>query len=246
MELKLGYAVSSTSKDPGELLQKLQKLAERQTDVVELSLTRKEKFQHEFTKEIINLIRQFKYRSIHAPILDLDLKPLRYPSETAEKLLKIVDNLISVVDPAVVLFHPDIVDDFNYLNSRYDSLIAFENMDSKKNFGRTVKDMKNVFKKSPRAKWVFDVNHLFTNDSSMSSANYFHEAFGDRLTHYHISGFGGLHDCFYRTHEDVILSAVTDLSKPMVHEGGVLEKDLLDEEEGYIKKVFLKDRQIQE
>jgi hypothetical protein len=240
MGIKLGYSVSSTSKNPDDLLRKLKKLAEQQTDVIELGLTREEKFQHKFTKEIVKYIRQFKYRSIHTPILDLELKPLRYPSKAAKRLLKIIDNLAADIDPSVVLFHPNIVGDFDYLNKRYGSLVAFENMDSRKDFGKTVEDMKKVFKKSPMAKWVFDVNHLYTNDSSMKSARLFYKAFGDKLVSYHISSLGDRHDCFCRTHEDVILTAVTDLSKPMVHEGNVLEKNLLHEEENYIKKFFLR------
>lgn len=240
MNIKLGYAVSSTSEDPEDLFKKIDQIARQQTDVIELSLTREEKFRHKFTSKIIDSIKRFKYRSIHAPTLDINLKPLRYPDNTTDKLLGVVDDLVSSINPSVILFHPDIVDDFGYLNKKYGSTIAFENMDSKKSFGRTVEEMKQVFERSPHARWVFDVNHLYTNDNSMKSAKLFQIAFKDRLVHYHISGFGGRHGCFCRTHEDIILTAVNDLTKPLVHEGNPLGENLFEEETDYIKNILEK------
>jgi hypothetical protein len=38
-----------------------------------------------------------------------------------------------------------------------------------------------------------------------------------------LSAFGGFHDSFYRTGEDVILKGVTDLTVPIIHEGNVLK-----------------------
>ena len=77
-------------------------------------------------------------------------------------------------------------------------------MDSKKNFGKSVEDMRQVFTKSPQAKFVFDINHIYTNDKTMASASDFFNEFKHRLAHYHVSSLGDFHDCFCLTHEDVI------------------------------------------
>ena len=151
-------------------------------------------------------------------------------------MLRKINNLIAKIKPNVLLFHPDCVNDFNWLNKRYDDLLAFENMDKEKLFGRTINDLKEVFYQCTNAKWVFDLNHLYTNDKTMKSAKDFYNAFSDKLCHYHLSSYGGFHDCFCKTHEDKILEGLTDLSKPIVHEGNVVERGLLQEESEYIKK----------
>lgn len=214
MKIKLGFAVSNTTPNSSDLLEKIKQVRKLGLDAIELSLTREEKFKQEFTEEIIKALKEFEYRSIHAPVLDTNWKPIKYPSKIASSLLGVIDKLIQQINPHVVLFHPDIVIDFEWLNKRYGHLLAFENMDKPKKFGRTMDEMKEVFSKSPQAKWIFDVNHLYTNDKTMRSAKTFYEAFKDRLTHYHISAYGGFHDCFCNTHEDVILEGVLSLDKP--------------------------------
>jgi len=236
MNIKLGFAVSSLKPDEEELVTKLERVLEFESDAVELSLTKPEKFNHPFTEKSFKLLKRFKYRSIHAPARN-STGPIIYPSEEADSLLDVIDKIIGKIDPQTILFHPDTINDFGYINERYGSLVSFENMDNLKTFGRTIEDMAKVFERSPQAKWVFDVNHLYTNDKNMNSAKEFYETFKDRLTHYHVSGYGTWHECFSISHEDIILKGVFDMSKPMIHEGNAVEKGLMNDEYAYIRNV---------
>ena len=108
-------------------------------------------------------------------------------------------------------------------------------MDKRPKFGKSIKDLKYVFKMVPHAKWVFDVNHLFTNNPSMSKADEYYTALGDRLCHYHFSGYGGFHKCISISREDIIFSGLTDLTKPIINEGADEKmKDVISKEHEYV------------
>lgn len=132
------------------------------------------------------------------------------------------------------MVHPDQVTDFNWANEKYGSLLAFENMDEKKKFGKTIFDMKEVFNKCPNSKWVFDLNHIYTNDNTMDLAKSFFDEFKNRLTHFHISGYGGFHDALCISKEDVIIKGLVSLDYPIVDEGNLILKNVLNEEYKYI------------
>lgn len=235
MHLKLGFAVSNKTENTEDLIHKIEDALKVNNEAIELSLTRASKFKQPFTDEVFNLVNKFKYKSIHAPVRDSELNMIKFPSAEGEKLLDIVDKIAENINPNAILFHPDVVEDFNYLNSRYGTTLAFENMDLAKSFGKTVKDMEDIFKKSPQAKWVLDINHIYTNDKSMEITKEFYSKFKDRLTHYHISSLGDFHDCFYVTHEDIILNGVMDAETPMIHEGNAIDKNIGQEEFQYIQ-----------
>lgn len=234
MKLKIGPAISSKSYDPKELEDYLEEILEIQNDAIELSLTRPQKIRHVFTDKIYSLISKFDYISIHAPVRKTDGSAIKYPSKEGEKLLDILDKIIYSINPNTLLFHPDIVENFDYLSNKYPEILAYENMDSAKSFGKTIEDMYEIFQKAPNSKWVLDINHIYTNDKSMVLAKEFYTNFKDRLVHYHISSLGNFHDCFCLTHEDEILKGVLSFDKPLIHEGNAVEKGIFKEEINYI------------
>ncbi len=236
MNLDIGFATSIKSSDATQLEKKLDKMLVISDAAIEISLTRGEKMKHDWTDTLLSLVKKFQYRSLHAPVFYLDRDDLRYaPSDAqAEHLLKTIDFLVDQANMDTVLFHPDIVDDFQFLEERYGSKLAFENMDDQKQFGKTVKDMEYVFHQAPSAKWVCDVNHIYTNDRSMESTFDFHCRFKQRLTHYHVSAYGGWHDSFTNLdnpeEEKIILSGIVDTSLPLIHEGNAFEKGVAEKE----------------
>lgn len=229
--IKFGTAIDSKRADADELVANIEKALDFSDQVVELSLTKISKVI--YSTRASNLLKKFKYRSIHLPVLN-DGKFISYPDPSIEKEMKIIDQFIEDISPQTVLVHPDQVRDFGWVVNKYGSRLAFENMDSKKKFGKTVEDMEIVFNKCPKAKWVFDLNHIYTNDNSMSLAKDFFARFKNRLTHYHISGYGGFHDALCLSHEDVIIKGLLSLNYPIVDEGNLLSKDVLREEFNYI------------
>lgn len=232
-KIKFGPAVSSKNGDPIELTNYLSQALSFSDEAIELSLTKIDKIGNSITEEVLSLLNKFKYKSIHLPVVN-NGDFISYPDKSVEESLKIIDGIIGKISINVVLIHPDQVRDFDWAKSRYGSLLAFENMDSKKKFGKTLEEMMRVFKICPKAKWVFDVNHLYTNDKSMKSSNDFFSSLSDRLTHYHISGYGGFHDALCLSKEDIILKGIKSLDCPIIDEGNLLEKGVLEKEYKYI------------
>jgi hypothetical protein len=241
IKLKIGPAIGSYESKPKKLIDLLTSSLSFSNEVLEMSLIGLEKVKNILDPRVIKLVKRFKYRSVHFPAIinkGEDKKFLSYPKDVAqfEGQFRIIDQFIKATKPHTLLFHPDLINDFIWLSKKYGGLVAFENMDDGKKIGRTAKDLVEIFRKCPKAKWVFDINHLYTNDHSMKSADEFWQLFKGRLGHYHISSLGDFHDCFYITHEDAILRGIKDVNYPMVHEGHALEKGIWAKEVEYIKK----------
>ncbi len=232
-KIKFGPAVASRTGNPTELIDYLERALKFSDEAIELSLTRIEKIKQSVTDEALSLLSQFKYKSIHLPVVD-GTRFITYPDNSIEESLKVIDKIIVSISANTVLVHPDQINDFGWVKSRYGSLLAFENMDVKKKFGKTQEEMLEIFELCPRAKWVFDVNHLFTNDKDMKSADDFFNTLRDKLTHYHLSGYGGFHDALCISQENVILSGIKSLDFPIIDEGNLLEKNVLEEEYEYV------------
>lgn len=178
--------------------------------------------------------RTFKYKSLHAPAVDLVYAPYM-----DIKLIEKLNIVISELKIDLILFHPDVVADIPWLIKQFKINIAFENMDVKKKFGTSVSDLKKVFKQAPSAFWVFDVNHAYSIDPTMNLAKDLFDNFKDRLAHYHLSGYKGFHCCLSESNEIDILLGIQDLSKPIIHEGGAgKNKELLIQEHNYVINYF--------
>lgn len=235
MYIKFGASIGA--KTPQELTNRLKTALSFSNEAAELGFTSLHEIY--FNTEIASLFKQFKYRSIHLPVVhhsENKLHFLRYPSAILEDGLIQIDAMIKECNPHTVLIHPDQIDDFFWLTKRYGNVLAFENMDSKKTFGKTIEDMDEVFNKCPSARWVFDLNHIFTNDKTMKLANDFYNAFSDRLVHYHISGYGGFHDALCITKEDVIVKGLLSIDYPIIDEGDIVHRGLLEKEYDYIRQ----------
>lgn len=193
-------------------LQKVEKLLEVGNSAIEISMGYQHYLDQNYTEEYFAAVRNFQYRSIHG------FSDIRYPSKEAERIVPILLEHAKSIDAHTITLHPDRVDDFDWVSAKFGSILAYENMDWRKNFGRTLEDMEIVFEKAPDARWVFDVNHIYTWDKSMEAAGEFYQSFKARLAHYHLSGFGGTtHQCLSQTHEHIIFSGIKD-DKPIILE----------------------------
>lgn len=221
------------------LLDWINSLKRISSDAIELGFTRSERIPVEFSNDIISSLKDFKSVFIHAPVKHNE-QWINYPSKDSDKIIETLKSIISRINIKAIVFHPDLVKDFEYLSSIFGDKLAFENMDSNKSFGIKISDMQDVFEKCPNAKWVCDINHLYTNDNSMISSINWHEAFGDRLVYYHISAFGGFHSMFIDTREDIILKGIKEFSKHLIHEGfdQAAQVSKLNEEMKYIKNIL--------
>ena len=233
LNINFGLAIASETGNPKELEKYLQEALDLSIDAVELSFTKVERIGDSITDKVIELFDKFKYKSIHLPVKH-NGQYFTYPDKSIDKDLQIIDKILQKINVDTVLVHPDQIGDSNWLADKYGKLLAFENMDIRKNFGKSVNEMKQVFDKFPQAKFVCDVNHIWTNDHSMETAKDYFNEFHNRLTHYHLSGYGGLHDALCRSREDEILKGLMSFDCPIIDEGHLSQKGLIKEEYQYI------------
>lgn len=85
-----------------------------------------------------------------------------------------------------VILHPDTIHDPRHWAAFGDRL-CLENMDVRKPVGRTVRELRPVFRQLPRASFCFDVAHAAQVDPSMREAARLLDAFGGRLAEVHVS-----------------------------------------------------------
>ena len=237
--LKLGYSLGGSNSNYS-LKEKIKLLLSFEKKAVELSYIIADRFKEKLDAEDIKKLREFKYVSIHAPAKysEGNKKWVRYPGKDGTAIVEKLLYIAEKINANTILFHPDLVDDFKWLDNRVGDLLSFENMDDRKSFGSNVADMEQVFSQASHAKWVCDINHIYTVDHSMKLSEDFHQAFAKKLCHYHISGYGGWHDAFHISQEDIILQGIKDFSVPLINEGNILRDGLksLKKEDQYLRQ----------
>ena len=182
--------------------------------------------------ELIKIIRQFTYRSIHTRGLIAEDKctdKLRYYTELAEK-----------IDTHAFTVHPNIMDEWSWLVKYFGDLLSYENMDWRKPFATLPSHMKEVFSQAPNARWTYDLNHVYTVDPSMKLADEFYDSFSN-LGHYHISGFKDAdlpHTTLYTTHQDIIAEYVRTDHPIIIESFGIYDIQDFQLELDYTKKLL--------
>ena len=214
-KIKLGFSTGCFFEYDLPLEEKVKFISDLETEAIELGFVAKERLKEEISDKALALARKFKYRSIHAPG-----RSVTYPSKEADWIVKQLLLIAKKIKADTVLFHPDRVKDFDWLNKTFGSLVSFENMDSQKSFGGSIEDLRLVFERSPQAKWVFDLNHLYTLNPSMNQVEAYYKQFKDRLCHYHLSSHDTWHTLFTLTPKKAILNGVTNFDVPIIHEAG--------------------------
>lgn len=127
----------------------------------------------------------YRYLSVHAPSKERSLSDI--------ELVSLIERLPPYVDAIVV--HPDTISDLGAYATLERSLVI-ENMDSRKNDGRTVAELERFFAELPDAGLCFDVAHAWSVDPTMSLAVDLLDSFAERLRHVHVSSVTG--ECEHR------------------------------------------------
>jgi hypothetical protein len=86
----------------------------------------------------------------------------------------------------LVVLHPDVIIDYSCW-SRFGDRLCIENMDRRKQTGRTVSELQTVFNNLPEASFCLDVAHAMQLDTTMTEAYNLIKAFSHRLMQIHIS-----------------------------------------------------------
>lgn len=118
----------------------------------------------------------FRYLSIHGPSKGRQLDE----EQLVESLVRLASSAHAVV------MHPDTVEDpaaYRPLGRK----LLLENMDARKEGGRTAEELAPFFDELPDAGFCFDIAHAWSIDPDMSVATELLDGFGDRLGHVHLS-----------------------------------------------------------
>ncbi|HET7121536.1 MAG TPA: hypothetical protein VFI17_09855 [Solirubrobacterales bacterium] len=118
----------------------------------------------------------FRYISIHGPSKNLQGDEERLVAELAE---------LALFASAVVM-HPDTIEDPAHFRGLGHKLLL-ENMDARKESGRTREELEPLFSELPDAGFCLDVPHAWSVDATMGIAGELLDAFGNRLRHVHLS-----------------------------------------------------------
>ena len=177
---------------------------------------------------------RYKYISFHAPSA--------FKEDDEEHLVELLSKL---PETWPIVLHPDAI----YRASRWISLaprLAIENMDRRKNTGRSVSELKQVFELLPQAKMCFDLGHARQVDPSMIGAYQLLKAYSERIVQLHVSEVDTLnrHDVISRAAEMAFsqIRQFVPKSAAVILEGRVIEKDIGREAE---KVRFLLDGDVQ-
>jgi len=133
----------------------------------------------------------FRYLSVHAPVKE------RQAAE--EQLVEWLADLPGQVDSVVT--HPDTIEDLD-LYREVGGRLVIENMDDRKESGRTPDELEEVFDALPEAGFCFDIAHAWSVDPSMALGEELLDCFGSRLRQVHLSSLvDGKHASLLEEHE---------------------------------------------
>lgn len=118
----------------------------------------------------------FRYLSIHGPSKG---RAMPEPALVAR-----LQELATLADGIVM--HPDTIEDPDPYRALGRKLLL-ENMDGRKERGRSVEELAQWFAELPQAGFCFDIAHAWSIDESMSAGADLLDAFRPRLRHLHVS-----------------------------------------------------------
>ena len=142
----------------------------------------------------------FRYLSVHAPSKRLQL--------SERERVAMLERLLPFVDAIVV--HPDAIGDAETYRVLGDRLVL-ENMDARKDRGRTATELADCFGALPDARLCFDIAHAADVDPSMQEGAAILDRFASRLAHVHLSSLGDDgHHVVLRTEDEERFAALLD------------------------------------
>ena len=141
----------------------------------------------------------FRYVSVHAPVKHQGLEESALVQQLAELPVWVRS----------IVAHPDGISAagaFRPLGTR----LVLENMDDRKNTGRTADEIEAFFKKLPDAGFCLDVAHAWSIDPTMAVAHELLDRFRSRLRHVHLSSLSDGHHFPVASDDESLFAEVLD------------------------------------
>jgi len=229
-DIKLGFSTGVLHKTH-RTKEALKIMRDLKYDTVELGFVKLNRIEEGWLAEISDKdLMGFKYISFHAPKFNYG------NNEGTKAIFEKIDKIDSIRKLDTVVFHPDPIEDFDaFKEVRFN--VSFENMDNRKESHKNPSDFDEIFSQNKNYKLVLDINHIYTNDSSMKLADSFYEKFGNKISQLHVSGYIDYHNPLFETRQAKILRAIQDFNAPMIIES-VLSAENLERERNYILQVI--------
>ena len=141
----------------------------------------------------------FRYVSVHAPV--------KHQGSDEPMLVQQLAELPVWVRSIVA--HPDAVSDVGAFRSLGTRLVL-ENMDDRKNTGRTAAEIEAVFEELPDAGFCLDVAHASSIDPTMIVAHELLDRYRSRLRHVHLSSLSDGHHVPVAPADESLFAEVLD------------------------------------
>ncbi|MBW6452144.1 MAG: hypothetical protein K0B02_05460 [DPANN group archaeon] len=204
---------------------------------IELSFPNKFDLDYNIDSDSLKLLKNFDYVSIHAPWKgDIDYSISR---ESLDFLTRIID-LASSVGAENIVIHPTNISDSAVLDV-YNGLVV-ENMSSSKLIGTDSKYFLGLVENTEiQPRFVFDLQHAYSVDPSMTVAEELFKQFSGNIKEFHLSGFDSESNhvpiCASENHLKIMDSFVSVYNgEPIILEGVIkyCEPHLIERELDYV------------
>lgn len=184
------------------------------------------------------ILGQFGYISIHAPS-----KIVYGNNRETNILLKNLRKAVERYRVETVVLHPTSVEDWSIFENCRDIPFALENMDERKAFGQTPKDLNDILIDN-NFNFVLDLQHIYVNDESMQLAEEFVDKFKEKLVEIHISAYDEkwIHYMLNKNNQKIIVQKLKEVLErknvPVIIESTLESKDDLLKEFTYINNLI--------
>jgi hypothetical protein len=141
----------------------------------------------------------FRYVSVHAPVKHQGFDEPTLVQQLAELPVWVRS----------IVAHPDAISDLGAFRSLGTRLVL-ENMDDRKNTGRTAAEIEPVFAELPDAGFCLDVAHAWSIDPTMMVAHELLDRYRSRLRHVHLSSLSDGHHVPVAPADESLFAEVLD------------------------------------
>ncbi len=164
-------------------------------------------------------LKNFEFVSVHMP------KRVYNDDEETGMVLERFEGIYKRFKVDNFVVHPDNIESLKWFNE-FKMPFSVENMDNRKDKGRFVEEIGFFIDKG--FGFVLDINHVYTNDKSLSLADEMINKFKDQLKEVHLSGYlkENIHAPLFKTKQIELIEKIKDLGVPVIIESvfGSLEE----------------------
>lgn len=186
----------------------------------------------------VKVLNKCKYKFLHAPALD-------FVYDKNERTYVVLDKILSLqkkYDFNSVGVHPDRVIDWQVFDDYRQIPWAIENMNSRKNTGKTINNIKQVLDYT-NFDLLLDIQHCFSNDKTGNLIKNFYSAFNKKIVEIHVSGYTDKkfqHSLLYKEKQQSVITSIPTNRIPIIIESPIKELTNLKKELEYVKKFLVR------